>query len=237
MSTDAEPGQSHSPASKPAPVREPEPRPVESTLPEPRHADFMSALVTEHFVLQSAASTTVSEASGRASLYLSMLSSSLVAMGFAAQTPHIFVPFAATVLPALLIMGVFTTVRLVDTGVQNVQYLAGIARIRSYYRGLDPAGAHYFTAWGQSVRDDNGEALASLALQRGPLVGLFTTASMIAAINSLIAGATAVLAAALTFGRGHLAILVPSGLPVAALCMAAFYRYQDSRYQSLDAKA
>ncbi|MFF0134611.1 hypothetical protein ACFYTG_55160 [Streptomyces mirabilis] len=229
MSTEAEPGQAHSHASQP--------EPVESTPPQTRHADFMSALVTEHFVLQSAASTTVSEATGRASLYLSGLSSSLVAMGFAAQSPHIFVPFAATVLPALLIMGVFTTVRLVDTGVQNLQYLAGIARIRAYYRGLNPAGARYFTPWGQSDRDDKGEALASLALRRGPLVGLFTTASMVAAINSLIAGASAVLVGALMFGRGHIAILVPLGLPVAALCMTAFYWYQNSRYQALDGKA
>lgn len=36
----------------------------------------MSALVTEHFVLQSARSTTVSEAVGRASVYLTCVSSS-----------------------------------------------------------------------------------------------------------------------------------------------------------------
>ena len=37
--------------------------------PEPGQA-FMSALVTEHFVLQSARSTTVSEAVGRSAVYL-----------------------------------------------------------------------------------------------------------------------------------------------------------------------
>jgi hypothetical protein len=42
---------------------------------------FMSALATEHFALQAAASTTVSEAAGRAALYLPVLSSSLVAGG------------------------------------------------------------------------------------------------------------------------------------------------------------
>jgi hypothetical protein len=49
-------------------------------------ATFMSALVTEHFVLQSAASTTVSEAAGPASLFTFTLSSSLVALGFVAQS-------------------------------------------------------------------------------------------------------------------------------------------------------
>jgi hypothetical protein len=45
-----------------------------------RESAFMSALVTEHFVLQSAASTTISEASARASLYVFSLSSALVAI-------------------------------------------------------------------------------------------------------------------------------------------------------------
>ncbi|MFG1683791.1 hypothetical protein ACGFNP_26715 [Nonomuraea sp. NPDC049269] len=104
-------------------------------------APLMSAIVTEHFVLQSAASTTVSEALGRSSLYLSALSSSLIALGFAAQTPGLLLPFAAAALPTVFVLGVFTTARLVDTGVQNVSYLSSIARIRGYYRELDPDAA------------------------------------------------------------------------------------------------
>ena len=42
--------------------------------PQPGQA-FMSALVTEHFVLQSARSTTVSEAVGRSAVYLTCVSS------------------------------------------------------------------------------------------------------------------------------------------------------------------
>jgi len=44
----------------------------------------MSALVTEHFVLQGTSSSTVSESGSRVSIYLSALSSGLVAIGFAA---------------------------------------------------------------------------------------------------------------------------------------------------------
>lgn len=47
-----------------------------------RESAFMSALVTEPFVLQSAASTTISEASARASLYVFSLSSALVAIPY-----------------------------------------------------------------------------------------------------------------------------------------------------------
>ena len=40
-----------------------------------RQSAFMSALVTEHFVLQTAANATVSESGSRASLYVFALSS------------------------------------------------------------------------------------------------------------------------------------------------------------------
>jgi hypothetical protein len=49
-------------------------------------ARFTTALTTEHFVAQTAASATVIEASARASLYLMTLSSSLVAIGFTSGT-------------------------------------------------------------------------------------------------------------------------------------------------------
>jgi hypothetical protein len=48
---------------------------------------FLTALTTEHFVLQTAAGATVSEAATRASLYMPSLSSSLVAMG-SRRTPR-----------------------------------------------------------------------------------------------------------------------------------------------------
>ena len=86
-----------------------------------RRTAFMSALVTEHFVLQSVASTTVGEAGSRASLYVFSLSSSLVAMGFTAETDA-FPTLVAAVLPALFVLGWFTVVRLVDTSVGSYRY-------------------------------------------------------------------------------------------------------------------
>lgn len=45
----------------------------------------------------------------------------------------------AAFLPALFLLGLFTVYRLVDTGIENQQYLTGIARIRGYYRTLTPS--------------------------------------------------------------------------------------------------
>src|SRR4030095_10687230 len=145
-----------------------------------RESAFMSALVTEHFVLQSASSTTVSESSARASLYLFSLSSALVAMGFTAQSPDIFRPFVSTVLPALFVLGWFTVVRLTDTTVENNQCRRAMPHIRAYYRTLTPQAPAYFVSWQagseKAGEDEAAEALAMLGAESGPRPGPFHAA-------------------------------------------------------------
>lgn len=201
---------------------------------EQKQAQFMSALVTEHFVLQSAASTTVSESSSRASLYMLALSSSLVGMGFVTQTPSAFIPFVATVLPIIFVLGIFTIVRLVDTTIQNLQFLAGISKIRAYYRGLSPDAAAYFAPWeAGAARTEDGlnEALATIAIKRGWVASLFTIGSMVAAINSLVGGAGVALLTVQLAGTERIELGVGLGLVAAALSMTGFYVYQRSRFR------
>lgn len=184
----------------------------------------MTALTTEQFVLQSAASTAVTEASARASLYVLTLSSSLVAIGFAVQTDA-FAPLVSTILPVIVVLGLFTTVRLVDTSVENVQLLSAIAHIRSYYRTLAPDAASYFPAAGP---DEAAEALASLGVKRGPSAAMFTMASMISLINSVVAAACVTLLTAQWWRRP---VAFASGVVVAIAFTTVFFRYQSSRYR------
>jgi len=179
--------------------------------PQPSQA-FMSALVTEHFVLQSARSTTVSEAVGRSAVYLTVVSSSLVAFGFFAAATHRLAPVVATVLPALIILGVFTFVRLVETSVENVVFLRRIEAIRRYYTTLDPAAAAFFTSG-----EDAGAsaALASTGMRSGIGEMFFTSASMIAAVTSILAGAGVALL--LDAGGVPLAAAVTAGVGAALL--------------------
>jgi len=69
--------------------------------------DFMSALGAEYFVLQSTASSTISESSSRVSIYLSSLASGLVALGFSSSSPRAFASLAFTVLPTVFVLGWF----------------------------------------------------------------------------------------------------------------------------------
>ncbi len=73
---------------------------------------LLSALTTEHFVLQTANNSTYSEASARSTLYVMALSSSLVAIGFVAGSTDLLIPFAAIVLPVVFLLGIFTVMRL-----------------------------------------------------------------------------------------------------------------------------
>jgi hypothetical protein len=188
----------------------------------------MSALVTEHFVLQSAASTTVSEASSRASLYMLSLSSSLVGMGFVAQSTTAFTPFVAIVLPTVFVLGVFTIVRLVDTTIENLQFMAGVSRIRAYYRTLSPEATKFFAPW--SAKDHQlDEALASIGIRRGWLASMFTTASMVAAINGIVGGAGIALLIFKT--TDALAVAIVLGLLAMAAWLTAFYYYQYYRFK------
>ena len=192
------------------------------------HAAFMSALTTEHFVLQTAANATVSEAAARSSLYVFSLSSSLVAMGFASRSREVFVPFIAIVLPAIFVLGVFTVMRLVDTALENMRCLAGIARIRRYYRTLSPEAAVYFAArhgrWPEGHSDP--------ALRLGPLMAfLSTSASMIAFINSVVAGVGVALLAGDRLGADQTALAMSLGVAFAVALIVAFVVYERWRFR------
>ena len=193
---------------------------------------FISALTTEHYVLQSAISGNTSEVGTRASLYLFSLSSSLVALGFASRSPELFGPFVAIVLPALFILGLFTAVRLVDSNLEGTLFLHGIARIRQYYRTLGAEGAELFSpASGRWPENQSWPAL-----RMGPFVGLITTtASLVAFLNSIVAGVgVAMLAGGLMRERRTMvASLVGAG--VALVLMALFFVYQRWRYDSTPA--
>ena len=194
-----------------------------------RQEAFMSALVTEHFVLQTGANATVSEAGTRASLYILALSSSLVAMGFAAQSREVFVPFVATILPAVFLLGLFTVVRLVDAAIEYNHFLTGMARIRGYYRTLTPEAANYFAAEGGRWP----EARRTPALRLGTFIAFITTiASMVAFINSIVAGTGVTLLANDRLGGGQTSLALGLGGAAAAILMAVFLAYQRWRYST-----
>jgi hypothetical protein len=187
---------------------------------------FVTAMTTEHFVLQTAYSSTIAEAAARSTLYVMALSSALVALGFISKSPEVFIPFIATVLPAVFLAGVFTVVRLVDTGLESMHYLTGVARIRGFYRtlGLD-AETHF------SAKNGRWPEVSSPALKLGrTLAFLGTTASMIAVINNVVAGAATALLVDSLLSPPHCWISIAVGIAAAVLLTVAFLAYQRWRF-------
>jgi hypothetical protein len=88
-----------------------------------REQAFLSALATEHFVLQATRSAIVSEQIGRGSIYMGAVSSVLIALGFLAQVVTRLDPFVAALLPALFVLGEFTFAALVRNTIENLVLL------------------------------------------------------------------------------------------------------------------
>ena len=194
---------------------------------------LLSALTTEHFVLQTANNSTYSEASARSTLYVMALSSSLVAMGFLSSSAEVLIPFAATVLPTVFLLGLFTMVRLVETALESMQYLHGIARIRAYYRTLGPDATSHFAA-----QHGRWPEVESPAQRFGATLAFFgTTASMVAVINNVVGGACVALLAHLlspSIPRWMDAVI---GVISAIVLTALFYAYQRWRFRDFDIRS
>ena len=198
------------------------------TLQEPTGA-FMSALVTEHSVLQGARSTLTGEIASRAALYLGSLTGSLIALGFVAQDRAVLGPFATAILPALLILGEFTYWRLVQGGIEDIRHSWEIHRIRAYYRQLAPPGMAFFA-------DAEPKAFAGperrfIGIRARDLNVLLGAASMVAAINSMLAGAGVALALGAAANISASEAVALAAL-IAVLLYLAHSRLAISRYQA-----
>jgi len=194
---------------------------------------LLSALTTEHFVLQTANNSTYSEASARSTLYVMALSSSLVAMGFVAGSTDLLVPFAAISLPAIFVLGLFTVARLVESALESRQYLTGIARIRGYYRTLGPEAARHF-----APEYGRWPEVEPPALRFGSAHAFFgTTASMIAVINNVVAGVGVALLLRVLSPSAPSWVDAVAGIAGALILTWLFYAYQRWRFEDDDARA
>jgi hypothetical protein len=183
-------------------------------------AEFMSALVTEHFVLQGISSATTSEGGSRVSIYLSALSSGLVAIGFASSSHRALESLAFTVLPVVFILGCFTIVRLTDTSVSNVVSQRRMEMITAYYASIHPPLAAYFGAGGAGARRHG--------VQYGRSSFLFTMASMVVVVNSVVGGGTVALVCALAI-KAASPVPVLAGVVAGLIMLAAGLRYEHRR--------
>jgi hypothetical protein len=177
---------------------------------------------TEHFNLQTARAVTVSEANGRASIYLAALSGNLIALAFVGQMSRLgaaFYAFALILLPVLAFVGVATFLRLVQSSIEDIAYAHRIALLRSFYLRVAPELEPYLLTV-------PGTPLVPSAWQL-----TFTAAGMVAVVNSVVVAACSglVLEAA---GVHSLAIPVAVG---AVIGIAVFTLHERHHRRARDA--
>jgi hypothetical protein len=189
---------------------------------EPRPA-AVTFVTTEHFTLQGARSSTIAEATGRATMFLGAVSGGLVALGLIATAAGVrtaFYAFALILLPTLVFVGLATFNRVPQSGIEDLGYASRIARLRGYYFQYAPELAGYLL----SVPPP--ERLHLQAIGGGRSQKFLTAAAMVGLVTAVLAGSAAGLLAAVV--AGHVLI---TGVLVAIVMFAALIRFQVSAWR------
>jgi hypothetical protein len=178
---------------------------------EPRPA-AVTFVTTEHFVLEGARAATVSEANGRASVFLGAVSGGLIALGLIGQASHLgaaFDAFGLILLPTLAFLGLTTFRRAFQTGLDDAESAARIARLRAFYFDAAPEVESYLLSVppqerleAQGIRDSRVQAFFSMS----GTIAVITAVLTGAAVGLLVAVASSHEAAA-AFPAGGLAAL------------------------------
>jgi len=191
------------------------------------HPAAVTFITTEHFTLQGARAATIAESTGRATMFLTSVSAGLVALGLVATAARLgtaFYAFALVVLPTLAFVGLVTFERVLQSGIEDLDYARRIARLRGYYFDHAPELTPYL------LSVPPAERLQVQGLWRGSWQGFRTVAGMVAVVTSVLAGTIAGLVTAIAAGHS-LAAGLPSGVLFAAAGLTVLMRYQSSVWE------
>ena len=189
----------------------------------------LQILTTEHWSLLSTRALSWNEAFSRATMFLSTLTGSVVALALVAGVMGFaegFVAFALLLLPVVLFAGVTTFRRLIEIDREDVVWVIGMNRLRHAYLAAAPELRPYFvTGW----TDDERGIMTTFAARPGP--GSFahefvTTPGLVAVIDGVVAGVLAAIVG-LKLGLGPdviMAMAVLVGLAMIGLLAAIQYR-------------
>jgi hypothetical protein len=209
-----------------------EPRARGGDLEQDGHPSAANFVTTEHYALQSARVATISESTGRATMFLSSASGGLIALGLVATATGVgtaFYAFGFVLLPTLAFVGLVTFERALQIGLEDYLLTRRIAVLREYYFREAPELQQYLVSVPLSEVLSAGSLLAGRGQSfRGQ--SFRTVAGMVGVITAVLAGATAGLVAIAASSHSLAAALVSSvvvGLAVVTVLM----RFQVRAYQ------
>jgi hypothetical protein len=192
-------------------------------LDDPRALDI---LTTEHWSLLSTRTLGYQEMFGRATIFIGILSGTIVALALLAQATKFgreTLSLALLLMSVDLFIGVATFVRSVAINFEDAHWVAGMNRLRHAYLQMVPDLERYFIT--SHDPEANQPSLAYGAPQRLANLSnsLTTTSSVVAALNSVLAGSLAADVSAL-LGAG-LIVAVSVGAVVSLVSAVSHVRY------------
>jgi hypothetical protein len=153
-------------------------------------------LATEHWSLLAARSLIWNEAMSRATVFLTVLSASIIALladatGFGPQTTAL----ALVLLPVVLLLGIATYARLVQINTEEFQLVLAMNRLRCAYLTIAPTLEPYFTT---GHHDDEQGLVTTYMLHRPTQLRLWlhflvNTPTVVATVDAALATVIAVL--------------------------------------------
>ncbi len=121
---------------------------------EKQQPQVIQIMTTEHYNLQAARSVATSEATSRSNLFISTVSTTLVALALIGQISELgtaFFVFALLLFPSLFFLGLVSLERAIQTTIEDNTCVRGINRIRHLYVEVVPQVQDYFIL---STHDD-----------------------------------------------------------------------------------
>jgi hypothetical protein len=198
-------------------------------------------LATEHWSLLATRSLSWNESFARASMFLTLLSGTTVALALVAQATAFgqgFVLFALLILPVVLFIGLTTYVRLLEINNEDYVWVRGMNRLRGAYVEIDPELAKYFVTGTTEGTEDIFRTFGSMpgvqsSLDTGLFHGFVTTPTTIAFVDSMLAAVlVAIVAVQLSMGMGS-----ASGIGVLAFfvtfALLGFFGYRSQEMAHL----
>jgi hypothetical protein len=170
-------------------------------------------LAAEHWSLLAARSLIWNEAQSRATVFLTVLSASIIALalladatGFGAQTTTL----ALVLLPVVFLLGIAAYVRLVQINAEEFQLVLAMNRLRRAYLTLEPGLERYLST---GDHDDQRGVFATYMVDRPSQRALWI--HFLVNTPNIVATVDAALAAAMV-GLGLQAAEAPRGVVVAS---------------------
>lgn len=137
--------------------------------------------------------------------------------------------FALTALPTLYLLGLFTFVRVVENGVEDMMLGRAINRIRNYYLDLAGEERRYFMLSGH---DDAMGVMRNMGVALERRQQFFTTGSMIAVINSVVGGGAIAIAVG-AFAGAPLGLCAGIGGAAAIVSLLWLLRIENRMYHEM----